>query len=102
MLCTYPMNLATRAIRGAGQNLSTYPMQQATEPPGEQRSVAHYAFDLSRCASTRSGSGFLPSSVVIAMASSRSSVSTTVPFGQLAFGVLQIKRPDQTALRVSY
>ncbi len=29
-------------------------------------------------------------------------VSTTVPFGQLSLGVFQIKRPDQTALRVSY
>ncbi len=29
-------------------------------------------------------------------------VSTTVPFGQLAVGVRQIKRADHTALRVSY
>ena len=29
-------------------------------------------------------------------------VSTTVPFGQLAFGVCQIKGTDQMALRISY
>ena len=29
-------------------------------------------------------------------------MSTTVPFGQLAFGVLQIKGPDQMTLGVRY